>query len=104
MTYRYRICMTLESRRKVTDLCNLNKVYCNHVNSPYIVSQITFNIPSARNRHARRDRLFSVDCRINLRKNTYIPRVLSLANSNKDVDIFEPDKVKFKRSVVAVFR
>ena len=55
------------------------------------------------NRYARRERLFSADYRIILRKDTFIPRVLTLANSHKDVDIFEPSKEKFKRCVTSVF-
>ena len=111
LCFNYKL-QTLESRRNITDLCNLNKVYNNHINSPYIVSQIVLNVPDVSNRrarrgvsnrYARRERLFSADSRIILRKDTFIPRVLSLANSHKDVDIFEPDKEKFKRRVTSVF-
>ena len=89
---------TLESRRNITDLCNLNKVYNNNLNSPYIVSQILINVP---NRQLRRNRLFTANYRINVRKNTFIPRVLLLANSYPDIDIFERDKQVFKRKVIS---
>ena len=86
---------TLEMRRNVTDLCNLNKIINNNLNSPYIVSQVLINVPR-RICHVKRDRLFSANSRINIRKNTFIPRVLSFANSHSDIDIFEPDKCVFK--------
>ena len=92
---------TLEMRRNVTDLCNLNKIYNNNLNSPYIVSQVLINVP---NRQLRRNRLFSANCRINIRKNTFIPRVLSLANSVPAIDIFEQDKNAFKRKVLSVLK
>merc|ERR1712212_986113 len=91
--------LTNEMRRNVTDLCNLNKIYNNNLNSPYIVSQVLINVP---NRQLRRNRLFSANYRVNVRKNTFIPRVLSLANSYPEIDIFEHDKHTFKRQVLAV--
>ena len=96
LCFNYKL-QSLESRRNVRDLCNLNKVYNNSYNSPYIVSQILINVPIVSTRRARRDRLFSTDSRINLGKHSFIPRVLSLANSRRDVDIFNPDKDDFKR-------
>ena len=92
---------TLEMRRNITDLCNLNKVYNNNLNSPYIVSQVLINVP---NRQLRRNRLFSANCRLNVRKNTFIPRVLSLANSQPDIDVFENDKHVFKRNVISIMQ
>ena len=92
---------TLEKRRNITDLCNLNKVYNNNLNSPYIVSQVLINVP---NRQLRRNRLFSANYRINVRKNTFIPRVLSLANLYPEIDIFEEDKHAFKRKVISIMQ
>ena len=102
LCFNYKL-QTLESRRKINDLCNLNKVCNNHFNSPYIVSQVLLNVPIARNRQVRRDRLFSAESRIKLRKHMFIPRTLSLANSFYDVDIFEPNKEKFKQHIVSLF-
>ena len=92
---------TLEKRRNITDLCNLNKVYNNNLNSPYIVSQVLINVP---NRQLRRNRLFSANYRINVRKNTFIPRVLSLVNSYPEIDIFEENKHTFKRKVRSIIQ
>ena len=91
---------TLEKRRNVTDLCNLNKIVNNNLNSPYIVSQVLIIVPK-RICHVKRDRLFSANSRINLRKNTFIPRVLSFANSHNEIDIFEPNKRTFKENVLS---
>ena len=91
---------SLESRRNISDLCNLNKIYNNNVNSTYLVSQVTVYVPT---RRLRRNRLFSAESRLNIRKNSFIPRVLSLANSYNEVDIFEYDKSVFKRKVVSIF-
>ena len=88
-------------RRNITDLCNLNKVYNNNLNSPYIVSQVLINVP---NRQHRRNRLFSANYRINVRKNTFIPCVLSLVNSYPEIDIFEENKHTFKRKVRSIIQ
>ena len=72
----------------------------NNLNSPYIVSQVLINVPT---RQLRRNRLFSANSRINIRKNMFIPRVLSFANSHPTIDIFEHDKRVFKRKVISVF-
>ena len=94
---------TLEMRRNVNDLCNLNKVLSNSLNSSYIVSQILIYVPY-RSCRARRNRLFSADYRINIRKNTFIPRVLSFANSHCEIDIFEQNKHVFKRNVISALK
>ena len=86
-------------RRNVTDLCELNKVLNNSLNSSYIVSQVLFYV-LYRSSCARRNRLFFADCRINIRKNTFIPRVESFANSHCEIDIFEHNKHVFKRNAI----
>ena len=97
LCYNYKL-QTLESRRKISDLCNLNKLYNNNYDSPYIVSEVLINVTIISSLHPRRDRLFSANSRINLRKYSFIQRVLFLANVHREVDIFEADKEKFKRS------
>ena len=63
LCYNYKL-QTLESRRKISDLCNLNKLY----HSPCIVSEVLINVPIISSLRIRRDRLFSANYRINLRK------------------------------------
>ena len=90
---------SLESRRKVADLCNLNKLCNNNINSMYLVSQVTVFVPT---RQLRRNRLFSAESRLNIRRDSFIPRVLALANSHDSVDIFEYDKSVFKGHIVSI--
>ena len=90
---------TLESRRTISDLCNLNKIYNNNINSPYLVSQVAVYVPT---RQLRRNRLFSADTRLNIRKHSFIPRVLALANTYNEVDIFEYEKAVFKRNITSI--
>ena len=92
---------SLASRREISDLCNLNKLYNNNINSTYLVSQVTVFVPT---RQLRRNRLFSAESRLNIRKNSFIPRVLALANSHNSVDIFEYDKAVFKRNVISAIQ
>ena len=94
---------TLEMRRNVTDLCNLNKVLNNSLNSSYIISQVLIYVPY-RSCRSRRNRLFSADYRINIRKNTFIPRVLSFANTHCEIDIFEQSKHVFKKKAVLALK
>ena len=94
---------TLEMRRNVTDLCNLNKVLSNSLNSSYIVSQVLIYVPY-RTCRARQNRLFSADSRVNIRKNSFIPRVLSFANSHCDIDIFERNNHVFKRNAISALK
>ena len=68
--------------------------------SPYIVSQILIYVPYRSNR-SRRNRLFSADCRVNVRKNMFIPRVLSFCNAHCEIDIFERNKHVFKRNAIS---
>ena len=90
---------TLQNRRKITDLCNLNKICNNNINSSYLVSQINIFVP---NRRLRRNRLFSAESRLNIRKGTFITRSLALANKYEFIDIFEYDKSVFKRNIVSI--
>ena len=85
---------------KKKHVANNAKVLNNNLNSPYIVSQVLINVPR-RVSHAKQHHLFSANSRINIRKNTFIPRVLSFANSHNEIDIFEPNKKIFKRHVIS---
>ena len=90
----------LESRRKVSDLRNFNKILCNKINCIELVSNITFNVPS---RQLRRNRLFSNSHRINVRKNSFIPRVQTLSDQYDFIDVFENNAFYFKRNVEQIF-
>ena len=89
---------TLESRRKISDLCNLNKICNNNINCNYLVSNVYLSVPIIRTNPARRrarsqsqptrNRLFSAEARINVRKASFIPRVLALLQTTTKKSIF----------------
>ena len=98
---------TLESRRTRTDLVNLNKIITAKINCTYLLSQIVFYVPVPQSRRRpsrsrRRDRLFSDDGRINIRKRSYFPRVLSFANNLNDIDFYEQNLLKFKTALFSI--
>ena len=76
---------TLQSRRNVSDLSFLNKLLINRLNSPYLVGQVHLQVPQRYSTFTRPTRstspTFHVQCRINVRKDSYMPRVLNLANN-----------------------
>ncbi len=91
---------SLESRSNVSDMRNLNKIITNSYNCTELVEKIGFYVPQ---RTLRRNRLFSVQCRINTRKYSFIPRAQSLSNVNSELDIFEIDPFVFRRKAEDVF-
>ena len=98
---------TLESRRCRTDLVNFNKIITAKINCSYLLSQIVFYVPVPASRRRpsrsrRRDRLFSDDGRINIRKRSYFPRIMNFANSRSDIDFYEPNLLKFKTSLFSI--
>ena len=86
----------LESRRTVSDLRNLNKVLCNKINCSELVGCVTFNAPV---RLMRNNPTFSHSFRINLRKNSFLPRAQALSDHYTEVNIFENNAFHFKRHV-----
>ena len=98
---------TLEKRRTRTDLVNFNKIITAKINCSYLLCQITFYIPIPQprprpSRNRRRDRLFSDDGRINIRKRSYFPRVMNSANNCHDIDFYEPSLARFKSALSAI--
>ena len=86
---------TLERRRKICDLILFHKILHSKVNSFYLVSSISLNVPSRRSRHT--NVFASRKRRLLLTKNSYIPRCVSHANSMTSVDFFNDDFLLFKR-------
>ena len=86
---------TLECRRKTLDLCFLNKLMHNNVNSSYLVGELPLRVPR---RILRYNPTFHTESRILCRKYSYIPRVLNTVNCNdlydalvmKEPCIFKP--------------
>lgn len=87
----------LRSRRNQLDLRNFNKLLNGHINCSYLLQEVSLYTPQ---RHLRNNTVFYSRSRINLRKNTFLPRVHTLANSvNNRINIFENDITAFKPSV-----
>ena len=92
---------TLESRRKISDASFLNKILQNKVNCPYLVNEISLRVPR---RIMRYNPTFSVVFRLLCRKNSFMPRVLELANRNHLYDdLVMRDPVNFKSFIQSVF-
>ena len=78
---------TLEQRRKITDLVLFHKILHGKVKCPSLLSCIFLNVPPKRTRHTK---AFSVkNCRLQVRKNDFIPRTISNANALENVDFFD---------------
>lgn len=99
---------SLQSRRNIADLSFLNKVVTNSINSPYLVSQIFLHVPNYYQTFTRTTRsiapAFYVNNRINVRKDSFMPRVLNLANR---LDLYDDIVMKtpaaFKRCITPMF-
>ena len=78
---------TLEKRRRITDIMLFYQVLHGKVNCPMLLSQIYFFLPSRRTRHTK---VLTVKkkCRLQVRKNDYIPRSVTYANSLEQIDFF----------------
>ena len=68
---------SLQSRREVSDLCFFNKILTNNINCPYIVGEISLNVPS---RILRYKPTFNIHFRLQCRKNSFLLRVMEMAN------------------------
>ena len=90
----------LENRRTVSDFRNFNKILCNKFNCTELVGNVTFNAPS---RLMRSNPTFSNHFRINLRKNSFIPRVQALSDHYTEINIFESNAFLFKRNLENYF-
>ena len=88
---------SLQSRRKVSDLCFFNKVLTHNINCPYIVGEISLNVPS---RILRYKPTFNVHFRLQCRKNSFHLRVMEMANK---LDLYDTlilnEPAAFKRFI-----
>ena len=92
---------TLQSRRNISDLCFLNKLFHNKVNSPYLTGEVYLRVPR---RVLRNKPTFYVNCRIQKRNDSFMPRVLTLANNLDLYNAIVMSKPnEFKRTVSNIF-
>ena len=88
---------SLESRRKISDLCFFNKIMTNNINCPYIVGEIPLNVPS---RTLRYKPTFNIQFRLQCRRDSFLLRVMEMANR---LDLYDTlvmnEPVVFKRFI-----
>ena len=95
---RYFKIQTLSSRRNVSEVIFLNKLFNNKIDCAPILRDISFYVPS---RHLRQQDLFLNCAWLNLRKNSPLLRAQSQVNGS-DLDVFD-NVVTFKRKARAYF-
>ena len=87
----------LSSRRNQLDLRNFNKLLNGRINCSYLLQEVSLYTPQ---RRTRRTPVFHSPARINLRKNTFLPRAHYMANLfTNQINIFETNVNSFKKSV-----
>ena len=79
---------TLEHRRTVRDLTVFYKILHSKLDCPQLVSALHLNIPARRTRHTK---TFTTvrKSRLVIRKNDFMPRTISVANSVEKLDFFD---------------
>ena len=95
---RYFKIQTLSSRRNISEVVFLNKLFNNKIDCAPILRDISFYVPS---RHLRQRDLFLNRARLNLRKNSPLLRAQSQVNGS-DLDVFD-NVVAFKRKARSYF-
>ena len=96
---------SLESRREVADLLLFHKILHNKVSASHLLSNLCLNVPTRRTRHTS---VFATISRLRLqvRKNSYIPRCVTQANNVQKVasfDFFDSNFSRFKRLISTRF-
>ena len=64
-------------RRNISDVCWLNKLVTNNVDCPPLLSCLNFRCPQ---RVTRNQNVFEVKARINVRKYSPLPRIMTAIN------------------------
>ena len=93
---------SLEQRRKVTDLVLFHKVLHGKVKCSNLLSCISLNIPPRRTRHTKA-LIVSKNCRLQMRKNDFFPRTVSLVNELDELDFFDVSLTKTSISSALTF-
>ena len=93
----------LYARRNVADVLYFQKVLLQKVSCSYLISEIVLYAPERPLRHGHGKCLFFIKCRTCTRKDSYMPRVMSLLNKNDCIDPFIDSSIDLKRTLNAVF-
>ena len=92
---------TLHGRRQICDLVYLHKVINNKVYSTYLINEVSLYAPET---PLRRKPLFYVKGRKKVRKDSFMPRALSLSNQYDVIDVFHFTSIfAFKRNARLYF-
>lgn len=94
----YRL-LSLSDRRILLDQCLLHDIINGRLDTPELLSQISFSTPTKRTRHTK---LFSTNlCRTRYAKNLTINRICDQYNINfSNIDIFHLSKNTFKTHII----
>ena len=93
----------LSARRNVADIVYFNKILTQKINCSQLVSQILLHAPERPFRRNNHRPTFYVKCRICLRKESFMPRVMTLLNKYDCIDCFIESTNELKRTAFAVF-
>ena len=95
---------TLEGRRHICDLVYLHKIIHNKINCSYLVGEVRISAPQRRQRNRAQKPIFSATAKLCVRKDSFFPRVLTLANTYKEIDVFDFTTVHaFKKRIRPFF-
>ena len=94
----------LSARRNVADVVFFNKIVTQKINCTQLVSEIFLNAPERPLRRRNYYRAtFYVKCRTCIRKESFMPRVMTLLNNNECIDPFIESIADLKRTAFTVF-
>ena len=71
---------SLQTRRNISDVCWLNKIVTSSIDCAPLLSCLNFRVPQ---RLTRNKDIFSVKARINVRKNSTLPRLMNAINKSQ---------------------
>jgi len=99
---------SLQARRSISDLVFMKKILSNDINCPYLVGEVGYRVPQAASRRSQRrpshDKpTFFVDSRLNVRRDSFIPRTLALSNHLSLYDEFLTSNTDFKTFISSYF-
>ena len=99
---------SLQSRRLISDLVFLKKILSNDINCSYLVGEVVYRAPQAASRRPQRRSLhdkptFFVDSRLNVRRDSFVPRTLALSNHLSLYNEFLTSNTDFKTFISSYF-
>ena len=93
----------LSARRNVADIVFFNKILTQKINCSTLVSEILLYAPERPLRRNISRSTFYVKCRTCTRKESFMPRVMTLLNNHNCIDCFIESTAVLKRTAYTVF-